>query len=130
MTDYAYSGKDRRRFKRINRNLVARVMPESRANDDIWNTVFIQNISKGGMLFNSDTKYKPQSFLRLSINILDSRGRVECGGKVIRCHPAVQDQSFDIAMEFVELKPEDSVLIERFIADYLNKLTDLGVQPD
>ena len=27
MTDYAYSGKDRRRFKPINRNLVARVMP-------------------------------------------------------------------------------------------------------
>lgn len=126
----AQSGGDRRRFRRANRNFVARTIPTDGRVPEIWNMVFIRNISKVGMLFNSDTEYKPGSSLWLSINILDSHDRVVCAGKVIRCHQAAQDRSFDVAVEFVEIKPDDRALIERSVDDYLNRLTDLGIQPD
>ena len=125
-----HSGLERRRFRRISRNFVARVLPLGGDVESAWNIVFIRNISKGGVLFSSDKAYKQGMLLWISINVLDSQSQVKCKAKVIRCQATVESQIFDVAVELREIRPEDSKLIERSIDDYLNKLGELGVQPE
>ena len=130
MTDHPYSGRNRRRFRRINRDFVARVLDRGGDPVDGWNIVFIRNISKGGVLFSCDKGYLPGALLRLSIDILESQSHVECTASVVRSQATVESQIYDVAVEFKEIQPADAELIEASVEEYVKKLGDLGIQPE
>ena len=130
MTENSYPGKERRQFRRINRDFVAKVLPQGADLVTGWNIVFIRNISKGGVLFSSDKEYKSGARLMLSITILDKQSRVECAATVIRSHATVESQIYDIAVEFKDISPGDVQLIEKSIEEYVKKLGELGIQPE
>ncbi len=125
-----YSGRERRRFRRISRHFVARALPQGADPVNGWNTVFIRNISKGGVLFSSDREYKEGSLLKLSISLLDNPRQVECSALVIRNLPSTESQMNDISGQFKEVEPWDARLIEKFIEEYIHKLGELGIRPD
>lgn len=50
--------------------------------------------------------------------------KVECKGTVVRTHPVIVDgkpQSYDVAIYFDELSPEDSRLISKYVEQHISK---------
>ena len=105
-----YTGKEKRRFKRVERFFVVSVKA---ANDDApdWTLVDLENISEGGILFNHSGPFETGRVLKVRVKILPDKGPVECAGKVTREQKLGELDLYESAVQFTDMSLEDRALV-------------------
>ena len=102
-----YAGVERRKYKRIRKNFMARFQIQDGGGDDAWsedwNMVTMRNLGAGGGLFNYNRKLKTDSLLHLKINFPLTREPIDCVGKVTRVEDTMRSIIFRIAVAFMEV---------------------------
>jgi len=102
-----YAGVERRKYKRIRRNFMARFQIQDGRGDDAWaedwNMVTMRNLGAGGALFNYNRKLKTDSLLHLKINFPMTREPIDCVGKVTRVEDTMRSIIFRVAVAFMEV---------------------------
>ncbi len=112
----AWQGFDKRKFPRINVNLEASI---SCKNTNTKSKAFALNIGIGGISLYSDKKYSlyDQIEIEFTIPLLAKNYTISCAGQVMWVVKTVRgtQETYDIGIEFLNLKVKDKQLIERYI---------------
>ena len=89
--------------------------------DDRQGRLVASNISIGGACCRSESRYPPQTRLRLHLDISGGRGEresepFELEAVVVRCEPQPREQGvWDVAVSFQQPEPRTSQRLTRFI---------------
>ena len=116
-----FSGVEKRRFKRLNKQFVVRIQIQG-GFSKTWDVVLIQNISKGGLLF---SYYKPLNEgmqLNFKINIGLHKEPLECFGKIVRVQVVGDPKTYEAGVSFVDIKPSDADWINKTVDECLSKI--------
>ncbi len=84
-----------------------------------WDTVYVKNLSAGGMLFNYNKNQKIDSLLDIEIDIAESMPPIHCIGKIIRIEKPQPHSMCRIAIEFTEIDKQDKEMINRIVEKVL-----------
>ena len=113
--------KERRKNPRIRTQCALMVDRNSRQPTDRPLTTESINLSSGGVCANVRSEIEPLTKVGLTL-LLPSFGAqgqktqvVTCGGVVVRCEPASNNEDFELACAFTDVKKEDKHLIDEYI---------------
>ncbi|MFA5062451.1 MAG: PilZ domain-containing protein [Candidatus Omnitrophota bacterium] len=106
----------RRRFQRIDLRAEMRYYVRGAASE--FGSVVSNNISVGGLGFNSDKYIAPQTPLMLEIDVLSKV--LHPVGKVAWCQALPRSYRNSLGVEFVEIDP----LEKHYLEDYINMQTN------
>ena len=112
-----YSGEEKRRFKRLNKQFVVRI--QLRGISTKWDMVLIKDVSKGGLSFRYDHELKVGQELNLKINIALNEKAIECRGKIVRVNPSKTRQVFEAGVSFTNIASVDGDIIELTVEELL-----------
>ena len=113
------SGPDKRKAKRIAKPFVLRLQKPAEFDDKEWAFIFVKDISKSGLAFRTNDKFREADLLNLKISISKDIHPIECRGEVVRIERLKNaEQFFEVAVVFVDLSPEDEKFLERVINEH------------
>ena len=127
MAENLYKGKERRQYKRIRKNFLAKfqIMPEAKQKTTgLWNMVTLQNLGAGGALFNYSEPIAVESVLSLKINFPRSVKPVDCIGRVCRIEEPSHSLISRIAVIFTKINEKDKNVINRTAEEVYAKKPD------
>ena len=104
------AGRERRRAKRVYASFVEYCRVEDQSSKKLQ--AFTENISATGICIFLTEEIKADSFLLITIYLLDGSAPIETKGKVKWVQPShflnlINKQHFDAGIEFVEIAEED-----------------------
>lgn len=115
-----FSGANKRRFARLNKQFVVRVQIQGGASKD-WDMVLIKNISKGGLLFGYTTELKEGMILNFKINIALNKNPIVCAGQVIRVQAIGNPKIYEAGISFTQISESDAETIGAVVDEFLAK---------
>ena len=114
-----YNGVERRKYQRIEKPLIIkfRVNPENyrRANYFEWDMVSVNDLSDGGLFFNSSYNIHDGTLLDFMFGFPKSSTPVKCTGIVTRVKKQPHTSIFGIAAAFMEIEEKEKKLENTFI---------------
>ena len=106
-----YGGPERRRYRRIKEPFILEFQIKVKSSDahdpDGWATVGAQDLSAGGVLFNSLREVTEGTSLDFKIDYREFKDPVVCSGKVLRIDAFPDAHIWGIAAEFTDISSED-----------------------
>lgn len=84
------------------------------------------DLSGGGLRFNSKVELEIDTELELSLNI-PGKGKISVGGKVVRCFPLERVTGFSVGVEFTIIDKTDREKLIRFIFERQRELRQRGL---
>lgn len=106
-----YSGREKRKFKRVERRFVVTILPKG--DSPPWEIVDLENISEGGILFNHNEKIEEGTLLDLKIKIRQDKDAIQCAGRVIHAKKLGDLGLYEYGIGFFDVKPEDLILLRQ-----------------
>ena len=107
---------EKRKDPRIKRQYLAQINIYAGGNPTSWETVTLQNLSSGGMLFNYHKYLEPGTLLQAKIVFPPADTPVEIIGKVVRQELAGIIRLTGIS--FIEINAKQKELIDEFAAKW------------
>jgi len=115
-------GIERRKYKRIRRNLIIRFRALKKAvkkkRDKEWNMAITENLSADGALFKYSSKLKIDSEHEMKIKFPRGRTPVECSCKVVRVETLQEAPIFRIAVRYLKMSKKNKGMIDKFAKQY------------
>lgn len=118
-----FSGAERRRFKRLNKQFVVRIQAVGNVSKG-WDIVMIRNISKGGMCFMTSDELKTGDTLNFKINVKLNHNTILCDGTVIRVRTIRKPNVYEVGISFKDIQGADGDLISSTVEEILTKEPD------
>ena len=119
MAEAKYSGAERRRHERLNKQFVVSIQIQGAS--EAWDMVLIKNISRGGLSFVYPNELREGMILNLKINIAFNAHPVYCVGKVVRVRAGGNPKSYEAGILFSEIPDAAANLIERIVKKFLSE---------
>ena len=115
---------ERRKYQRVEKSIIIRfrIRPQKdqeKSSSD-WDMVGVNDLSAGGLFFNSSYNTEIGTVLELKIGFSTSTAPVKCMGIVVRIKKHSHTSIFGIATAFAETEKHEKKLIDRFVNATLN----------
>lgn len=114
-----HNDRERRKYQRVEKPVIIkfRVRPNNSQEmaSSEWDMVGVNDLSVGGLFFNSSNNIQDSTVLDLKIGISTSSTPVKCTGMVTRVKKQPDTSIFGIAAAFMEIEEDEKELINRFI---------------
>jgi hypothetical protein len=116
-------GAERRKYQRVEKPIIIRfrIRPDNdqeRASSE-WDMVGVNDLSVGGLFFNSSYNIQNGTVLELKIGFSTFSAPVMCTGMVTRVKKQPHTSIFGIAAAFMGIEEAEKVLINRYINETL-----------
>ena len=115
---------DRRKYQRVEKPIIIRfrIRPQKgqKMTSSDWDMVGVNDLSAGGLFFNSSDNIEIGTVLDLKIGFSTSTVPVNCMGIVIRIKKHPHTSIFGIATAFTEIEEHEKEMICRFVNATLN----------
>ncbi len=116
-------GAERRKYQRVEKPIIIRfrIRPDNdqeRASSE-WDMVGVNDLSVGGLFFNSSYNILNGTVLELKIGFSTFSAPVMCSGMVTRVKKQQHTSIFGIAAAFMDIEEAEKVLINRYINETL-----------
>ncbi|MGR3292709.1 MAG: PilZ domain-containing protein [Candidatus Scalindua sp.] len=119
INDRMYNDTERRKYQRVEKPIIIRfrVRPNNRQEmaSSEWDMVGVNDLSVGGLFFNSSKNIQDGTVLDLKIGFSTSSSPVQCTGMVTRVKKQPDTSIFGIAAAFMNIAESEKELINRFI---------------
>lgn len=118
-----YKGPERRKFRRIKDPLMvgfrirAHKSGEARSS---YHEVDVRDLGAGGLFFYFDQSLVEGELIDIEISFAAAKEPVECVGRVLRMEGVERGGLVLVAAEFVEIKPDEQVLLNQVIERFSN----------
>ncbi len=112
---------ERRKYQRLEKPVIIRFRIRPNNNQEMassgWDMVGVNDLSAGGLFFNSSNNIQNGTVLDLKIGFSTSSTPVMCTGMVTRVkkHPHTHTSIFGIAAAFMEIEENEKELINRYV---------------
>ena len=117
--DRMHINTERRRHHRVEKPIIIRfrIRPENRLEtaSSEWDMVGVNDLSAGGLFFNSSNNIQDGTILDLKIGFSTSLTPVQCTGMVTRVKKQQGTSVFGIAAAFMNITGSEKELIHRFV---------------
>ena len=123
MEDQQHPSTEKRRFKRLNKQLVVRFQVQGGASQD-WDMILISNISRGGLLFSYAKELEEGITLNFKINIALNTNPIFCTGRVTWAKAPGSSKIYETGIAFTGIKDSDADLINHTVEEFLSKNPD------
>ncbi len=115
---------ERRKYQRVEKPIIIRfrIRPQKgqeMASSD-WDMVGVNDLSAGGLFFNSSYNIEIGTILDLKIGSFTSATPVQCTGIVTRFKEHPHTSIFGIATAFTEIEEHEKEMMDRFVNATLN----------
>ena len=118
-----YDGIERRKYQRVEKPIIIsfRIRPDNDQEmaSSEWDMVGVNDMSVGGLFFNSSYNIQYGTVLDLKIGFSTSSTPVKCTGMVIRVKKLPHTSIFGIAAAFMEIDEEEKELVNRHVNETL-----------
>ena len=118
-----YDGIERRKYQRVEKPIIIsfRIRPDNDQEmaSSEWDMVGVNDMSVGGLFFNSSYNIQNGTVLDLKIGFSTSSTPVKCTGMVIRVKKLPHTSIFGIAAAFMEIEEEEKELVNRHVNETL-----------
>ncbi len=118
-----YDGIERRKYQRVEKPIIIsfRIRPDNDQEmaSSEWDMVGVNDISVGGLFFNSSYNIQNGTVLDLKIGFSTSSSPVRCTGMVARVKKQPHTSIFGIAAAFMEIEEEEKELVNRYVNETL-----------
>ena len=116
-------GAERRKYQRVEKPIIIRfrIRPDNdqeRASSE-WDMVGVNDLSVGGLFFNSSYNIQNGTVLELKIGFSTFSAPVMCTGMVTRVKKQPHTSIFGIAAAFMDIEDVEKELINRYINETL-----------
>ena len=114
-----YDGIERRKYQRVEKPIIIRFRIRPNNDQEMasseWDMVGVNDLSVGGLFFNSSYNIQNGTVLELKIGFSTSSTPVMCTGMVTRVKKHPHTSIFGIAAAFMNIAESEKKLINRFI---------------
>ncbi len=114
-----YNDAERRKYQRVEKPIIIkfRVRPNNSQEmaSSEWDMVGVNDLSVGGLFFNSSNNIQDGTVLDLKIGFSTSSTPVKCTGMVTRVKKQPDTSIFGIAAAFMEIEEDEKELITRYV---------------
>lgn len=118
-----FDGVERRKYQRVEKPIIIRfrISPNNdrQMASSEWDMVGVNDLSVGGLFFNSSYNIPNGTILDISIGFSTSTTLVRCTGMVTRVKKQPHTSIFGIATAFIEIEEEEKELIHRYVNETL-----------
>ncbi len=118
-----YDGVERRKYQRVEKPIIIRfrIRPDNDQEmaSSEWDMVGVNDMSVGGLFFNSSYNIQNGTVLDLKIGFSTSSSPVRCTGMVARVKKQPHTSIFGIAAAFMEIEEEEKELVNRYVNETL-----------
>ncbi len=118
-----YDGIERRKYQRVEKPIIIRfrIRPDNDQEmaSSEWDMVGVNDLSVGGLFFNSSYNIQNGTVLDLKIGFSTSSAPVKCTGMVTRVKKQPHTSIFGIAAAFMGIEEAEKELINRYINETL-----------
>jgi len=115
---------EKRKYPRVEKPIIIRfrIMPQKGQKKPFsdWDMVGVNDLSAGGLFFNSSYNIGIGTVMDLKIGFSTSNAPVKCMGIVTRVKKHPRTSIFGIAIAFMELEEYEKEMISRFVKTVLN----------
>ncbi len=119
INDRMHNNTERRKHHRAEKPIIIRfrIRPENgqETASSEWDMVGVNDLSAGGLFFNSSNNIKDGTILDLKIGFSTSTAPVQCTGMVTRVKKQPDTSIFGIAAAFMNISESEKELINGFI---------------
>ncbi len=124
-------GLERRKYQRVEKPIIIRFRIRPDNDQEIvsseWDMVGVNDLSVGGLFFNSSYNIQNGTVLDLKIGFSTSSAPVKCTGMVTRVKKQPHTSIFGIAAAFMEIKEEEKEMVNRYVNEILlSYLTEIN----
>lgn len=108
---------EKRLYKRVDVELLSLIEVIDSPDDSIFITSksTLQNISKGGVLIESEEPYSIGTLLKLQPQTKMDRVPLPLVGRVVRVEEIVPDESYEIGIMFINLSERQEIVVNQLI---------------
>jgi len=119
-----YDGAERRKYQRVEKPIIIRfrirpINDQEMASSE-WDMVGVNDMSVGGLFFNSSYNIQNGTVLDIKIGFSTSSTPVMCTGMVTRVKKQPHTSIFGIAAAFMEIEEEEKELVNTFVHETLH----------
>ncbi len=118
-----YGGRERRKYQRVEKPIIIRfrIRPDNDQEmaSSEWDMVGVNDVSVGGLFFNSSYNIQTGTVLDLKIGLSTSSTPVKCTGMVTRVKKQSHTSIFGIAAAFMEIEEEEKELVKSYVNETL-----------
>ena len=118
-----YDGAERRKHQRVEKPIIIRfrIRPDNDQEmaSSQWDMVGVNDLSVGGLFFNSSYNIQNGTVLELKIGFSTSSTPVICTGIVTRVKKQPHTSIFGIAAAFMDIEENEKELIKRYVNETL-----------
>ncbi len=115
---------EKRKYQRVEKPIIIRFRIKPQKDQEMassdWDMVGVNDLSAGGLFFNSSNNIEIGTVLDLRIGFSTSTVPVKCMGIVTRVKKLPHTSIFGIATSFAEIEEHESEMIDRFVNTTLN----------
>ncbi|MGD9015079.1 MAG: PilZ domain-containing protein [Candidatus Omnitrophota bacterium] len=111
--------KERRKFKRIKKNLYVQCGPWNAAG--IWSSVVLQDISQAGLSFTTKKEFPIDEILEIRMTTFMRRHPISLKGRVVDCQKSPQGNNWITRVSLVKVSDEDAGVFEEVIKAFLKE---------
>jgi hypothetical protein len=119
INDRMHNNAERRKHQRVEKPIIIRfrIRPENGQEmaSSKWDMVGVNDLSAGGLFFNSSNNIKDGTILDLKIGFSTSSTSIQCTGMVTRVKKQPDTSIFGIAAAFMNIAESEKELINKFI---------------
>lgn len=112
-----YAGPERRKFPRLNINLVVTYHIKQQA--DSYDLTQTKNVGGGGMLLTTNCYFEKGTILELTIRFPFFVGKTKVDGEVVDCKEIVKNIIYETRIKFLNLDKDIFDKLNSFIKDKL-----------
>jgi len=126
MKKTGYEGPDRRQWKRIKKQFVAKVrdgaLKETWDRDSSgWDIVTTRDLGAGGIFFNYNRNIEKGLLLDMEINFPMSSTPINCAGEVIRVQKDLHSPIWGVATSFTKISEQEKRTINNAAEGFYSK---------
>ena len=116
-------GAEKRKYQRVEKPIIIRFRIRPNNDQEMgfseWDMVGVNDLSVGGLFFNSSYNIQNGTVLELKIGFSTSSTPVMCTGMVTRVKKHPHTSIFGIAAAFMDIEEREKVLINRYVNETL-----------
>ena len=119
INDRMLNNVERRKHQRVEKPIIIRFRVRPNNNQEMasseWDMVGVNDLSVGGLFFNSSNNIQDGTVLDLKIGFSAASSPVKCTGLVTRVKKQADTSIFGIAAAFMEIEEDEKDLINRCV---------------
>ncbi len=119
-----YEVSEKRKYHRVEKPIIIRFRIRPQKDQEMpssdWDMVGVNDLSAGGLFFNSSNNLEIGTVLDLRIGFSTSTVPVKCMGIVTRIKKHPHTSIFGIATSFADIEKQEKEMIDRFVNTTLN----------